>query len=170
MHVFFTTDVPQITTLSVVERCVSYLYITWNDTSQCVPVSYTVTLSNTSSGELLHNGTASSKYYNFTGLTSDMTYNITVTGRNRVGEDVVMNHTSSLKSDGEMLSLLHIIITRRNNHYIKCNQACDKRACEYNMSLNEFYLSTGIQLLHSVVRILMPDQLYKMFENFITII
>ena len=110
MHVF-TTDVPQITTLSVVERCVSYLYTTWNDTSQCVPVSYTVMLTNTSSGELLHNDTASSNYYNFTGLTSDMTYNITVTGSNKVGQDVVMNQTSTLKSDGEVLSLLHIIIT-----------------------------------------------------------
>ena len=92
------------------EKCVSYLYITWNDTSHCVPVNYTVMLTNTSSGELLHNDTASSNYYNFTGLTSDMTYNITVTGRNKFGQDVVMNHTSSLKSDGEVLSLLHIII------------------------------------------------------------
>ena len=98
----FTTDIPQITTLSVVERCVSYLYITWNDTSQCVPVSYTVTLSNTSSGELLHNDIASSNYYNFTGLTSDMTYTITVTGRNRVGEDVVMNQTSTLESKSKV--------------------------------------------------------------------
>ena len=39
-----------------------------------------------------------------------------------------------------------------------------------NMSLNEFYLSIGIQLLHSVVRIPMPDHLYKMFENFMAII
>ena len=59
-------------------------------------------LINTSSGELLHNDTASSNYYNFTGLTSDMTYTITVTGRNRVGEDVVMNQTSSLKSNGKV--------------------------------------------------------------------
>ena len=90
---------------SVVERCVSYLYITWNDTSQCVPVSYTVMLTNTSSGELLHNDTAGSNYYNFTGLTSDMKYNITVTGRNRVGQNVVMVHTSSLKSDGKVVLL-----------------------------------------------------------------
>ena len=86
------------------------MYITWNDTSQCVPVSYTVMLTNTSSGELLHSDITSSNYYNFTGLTSEMTYTITVTGRNRVGQDVVMNQISSLKSDGEVLSLLHIII------------------------------------------------------------
>ena len=61
-----------------------------------------MTLTNTSSGELLHNDTTSSNYYNFTGLTSDMTYNITVTGRNRVGQDVVMNQTSSLKSKSKM--------------------------------------------------------------------
>ena len=101
VHCTFTTDVPQITTFSVVERCVSYLYITWNDTSQCVPVNYAVTLTIASSGELLHNDIASSSYYNFTGLTSDMTYTITVTGRNRVGQDVVMNQTSSLKSYGK---------------------------------------------------------------------
>jgi len=81
------------------------LYITWNDTSQCVPVIYTVMLTNTSSGELLHNDTASSNYYNFTGLTSDMPYTITVTGRNRVGQDVVMVHTSSLKSDKSSLTI-----------------------------------------------------------------
>ena len=69
-----------------------------------------MTLSNTSSGELLHNDTASSNYYNFTGLTSDMTYNITVTGRNRVGEDVVMNQTSSLRSNGKVSSFSHISI------------------------------------------------------------
>ena len=78
------------------------MYITWNDTSQCVPVSYTVMLTNTSSGELLHNDTASSNYYNFTGLTSDMTYNITVTGRNRAGKNAVMNQTSSLNSNGKV--------------------------------------------------------------------
>ena len=105
VYVCFTIAIPQITTLSVVERCVSYLFITWNDTSQCVPVSYTVMLTNTSSGELLHNDIASSNYYNFTGLTSDMAYTITVTGRNRVGQDVVMVHTSSLKSDGKVVSL-----------------------------------------------------------------
>jgi len=70
-----------------------------------------VMLTNTSSGELLHNVIASNNYYNGTGLTSDTTYTINVTGRNRVGQDVVINHTSSLKSDGEVLSLLHIIIT-----------------------------------------------------------
>ena len=104
IHCTFATDVPQITTLGVVERCVSYLYITWNDTSQCVPVSYTVMLTNTSSGELLHNDTTSSNYYNFTGLTSDMAYNITVTGRNRVGKNAVTNQTSSLKSNGKVWS------------------------------------------------------------------
>ena len=59
-------------------------------------------LTNTSSGELLHNDTTSSNYYNFTGLTSDMAYNITVTGRNRVGKNAVTNQTSSLKSNGKV--------------------------------------------------------------------
>ncbi|XP_065915150.1 mucin-17-like isoform X4 [Dysidea avara] len=93
------TNRPQITTPIVVERCVSYLYITWNDTTQCVPVNYTVMLSNTSSSELLHSDTTSNNFHNYTGLTSDTLYSITITGRNRVGQDVVMNHTSSLKSE-----------------------------------------------------------------------
>ena len=83
----------------MVERCVSYLYIIWNDTTQSVPVNYTVMLTNTSSGELLHSTTTNNNY-NFTGLTSDTSYTITIAGRNRVGQDVVINHISSLKSEG----------------------------------------------------------------------
>ena len=89
----------------MVERCVSYLYITWTDTTQCIPVNYTVMLTNTSSGELLHNDTTSNSYYNFTGLTSDTLYTVTITGRNRVGQDVVMSTTSSLKSEGKVQTL-----------------------------------------------------------------
>ena len=92
----------------MVERCVSYLYITWTDTTQCVPVNYTVMLTNTSSDELLHNDTTSINSYNFTGLTSDTLYSITIAGRNRVGQDVVMNHNSSLKSEGKMLHFLFL--------------------------------------------------------------
>jgi len=99
----FTVDRPQITSLSVIETCVSYLYITWNDTTQCVPVNYTVMLTNTSSGELLHTDTTSTNSYNFTGLTSDTLYTVAITGRNRVGQHTVMNQTSSLKSNGKVL-------------------------------------------------------------------
>ena len=87
----------------MIERCVSYLYITWADTTQCVPVNYSIMLTNTSSGELLHIDTTSTNSYNFTGLTSDTLYTVAITGRNRVGQHVVMNQTSSLKSDGKML-------------------------------------------------------------------
>ncbi|XP_065915415.1 receptor-type tyrosine-protein phosphatase eta-like isoform X2 [Dysidea avara] len=93
-----TTDIPQLSDPVVVERCVSYLYIIWNDTTQSVPVNYTVMLTNTSSGELLHSTTTNNNY-NFTGLTSDTSYTITIAGRNRVGQDVVINHISSLKSE-----------------------------------------------------------------------
>jgi len=92
----------------VVERCVSYLYITWDDTTQCVPVNYTVMLTNTSSGELPYTDTPSTSYYNFTGLTSDTLYIVTITGRNRVGQHVVMNQTSSLKSNGKVLYVLFV--------------------------------------------------------------
>ena len=104
----FTVDIPQLNDPIVVERCVSYLYITWNDTTQCVPVNYTVMLTNTSSGELLHNDTTSINSYNFTGLTSDRLYTITIAGSNRGGQDVVMNHTSSLKSEGKVLHFLFL--------------------------------------------------------------
>ena len=53
-------------------------------------------LTNTSSGELLHSDTTSSNSYNFTGLTSDTLYSITITGRNRVGQDVVQSVAISL--------------------------------------------------------------------------
>jgi len=94
----------------VVERCISYLYITWDDTTQCVPVNYTVMLTNASSGELLHTDTTSTNYYNFTGLTSDTLYTVTITGRNRVGQHVVINQTSSLKSNGKALFIKHICV------------------------------------------------------------
>ena len=104
----FTLDIPQLNDPIVVERCVSYLYVTWNDTTQCVPVNYTVMLSNTSSGELLHSDTTSNNSYNFTGLTSDTLYSVTITGRNRVGQDVVMNHSSSLQSESKVLHFLFL--------------------------------------------------------------
>ena len=64
-----------------------------------------VMLTNTSSGELLHSDTTtSSNSCNFTGLTSDTTYTITIAGSNRIGQDVVMNTISSLKSDGKVVS------------------------------------------------------------------
>ena len=93
----------------MVERCVSYLYITWNDTTQCVPVHYTVMLTNTSSGVVIQSISTDSNSYNFTGLTSDTSYTITIVGRNRVGQDVVVNHTSSLKSNGKVLHFLFLI-------------------------------------------------------------
>ncbi|XP_065915141.1 mucin-17-like isoform X3 [Dysidea avara] len=92
-------NIPQLTDPTMVERCVSYLYITWNDTTQCVPVSYTVMLTNTSSGVMLQSTSTDNNNYNFTGLTSDTSYTITITGRNRVGQNVVMNTTSSLISE-----------------------------------------------------------------------
>ena len=93
----------------MVERCVSYLYITWNDTTQCVPVSYTVMLTNTSSGVVLQSTSTDNNSYNFTGLTSDTSYTITITGRNRAGQNVVMNTTSSLISEGKVLDFLVLI-------------------------------------------------------------
>ena len=63
-----------------------------------------VMLTNTSSGELLHSDTTSSNSCNFTGVTSDTTYTITIAGSNRIGQDVVMNTISSLKSDGKVVS------------------------------------------------------------------
>ncbi|XP_065915205.1 uncharacterized protein [Dysidea avara] len=92
-------NIPQLIDPTMVERCVSYLYITWNDTTQCVPVHYTVMLTNTSSGVVIQSISTDSNSYNFTGLTSDTSYTITIVGRNRVGQDVVVNHTSSLKSN-----------------------------------------------------------------------
>jgi len=123
----FTVDKPQITSLSVIERCVSYLYITWDDTTQCVPVNYTVMLTNTSSGELLLTDTTSANYYNFTGLTSDTLYTVTITGRNRVGQHVVINQTSSLKSNGKTLIFSHIQYFPVNTHgyyYLRSKNHC----------------------------------------------
>ncbi|XP_065915101.1 uncharacterized protein [Dysidea avara] len=78
------TNVPSISNPMEVENCVSYYNLNWTDTTQCIPVSYTVVLTNTSSGEM-HSSTTDVTSYNFTELTSNTNYTVCITGRNRVG-------------------------------------------------------------------------------------
>ena len=100
----FTIDAPDID-ITMVDRCVSSLNITWNDATQCVPVDYTVILTNTSSGEL-QNNIINGNSFSFPRLTSNTSFTITVSGTNRFGQNASMMLTSTLKSNGKVLPIL----------------------------------------------------------------
>ena len=111
-HAFhsMSVDVPSISNPMEVENCVSYYNLNWTDTTQCIPVSYTVVLTNTSSGEM-HSSTTDVTSYNFTELTSNTNYTVCITGRNRVGLSDAMMEFKTPHSAGKFI--LYI-----NNHVI----------------------------------------------------
>jgi len=109
-HPLHFIDIPNISNPVELEKCVSNFNIAWNDTTRCVPVNYAVMLSD--SGRLIMSDNTSVTSYNFTGLTSNTSYSVTITASNRVGRHAVMMSFDTPVSNGNphFINFVHICI------------------------------------------------------------
>ena len=117
-HPLHSIDIPNISNPVELEKCVSNFNIAWNDTTRCTPVNYAVMLSD--SGRLILSDDTSANSYNFTGLTSNTSYSVTITASNRVGRHVVMMSFDTLVSNGNP----HIINFVHNPYNVYIRMYC----------------------------------------------